>query len=60
VELLGVKWPVIQPESSDFHAFFYMPKICDMGPTALLPLRKEGVLRNFFFRPEKSDDFGRV
>ena len=25
-----------------------MPQIYDMGPTALLPLRKEGVLRIFF------------
>jgi hypothetical protein len=35
---------------------FYMPQSCDMGPTALLPLRRKtrwGVLR-----PEKSD--GRV
>ena len=36
----------------DFHVIleiFYMPQICDMGQTALLPLRrKEGVLRIFF------------
>jgi hypothetical protein len=25
----------------------YMPQICDMGPTALLPLQKKGVLRIF-------------
>jgi hypothetical protein len=37
---------------------FYMPQICDMGPTALLPLLKEGTLRNF--SPEKSEGFGRV
>jgi hypothetical protein len=43
-------------ESSEFHAtlgIFYMPQIYDMGQTALLPLRG-------FFRPEKSDGFGRV
>ena len=48
-------------ESSDFHAtlgIFYMPKICDMGPTALLPLRRMACWR--FFRPEKSDGNGRV
>ena len=31
-------------EISDFHAtlgIFYMPQICDMGPTALLPLRRK-------------------
>ena len=30
-------------ESSDFHAtlgIVYMPQICDMGPTALFPLRR--------------------
>jgi hypothetical protein len=37
---------------------FYMPQICDMGPTALLPPPKEGMLRTF--SPEKSDGFGRV
>jgi hypothetical protein len=26
---------------------FYMPQICDMGLTALLPLPKEGILRIF-------------
>jgi hypothetical protein len=34
-----------------------MPQICDMGQTALLPLRK-GML--WIFSPEKSDGFGRV
>ena len=56
-------WPVTWTESCDFHAytfgFFYMPQICDMGQTALLPFRKEGVL-TIFFRTEKSDGFGRV
>ena len=31
-------------ESTDFHAtlgIFYMPQICDMGPTALLQLRRK-------------------
>ena len=38
---LGEEWPAIWTESCDFHAytfgFFYMPQICDMGRTALLP-----------------------
>ena len=42
---LGEKWPVISTESCDFHAytyrFFYMPQICDMGQTALLPFRRK-------------------
>ena len=41
---LGEKWPVISTESCDFHAytfgFFYMPQICGMGQTALLPFRR--------------------
>jgi len=39
----------------DFHAnsgIFYMPQICDMGPTALLPFRRKACWG--FFRPEKS------
>jgi hypothetical protein len=31
-------------DNGDFHAIieiFYMPKICDMGPRALLPLRRK-------------------
>jgi hypothetical protein len=35
-----------------------MPQIYDMGPTALLPLRRKA--RSGFFSPEKSDGFGRV
>jgi hypothetical protein len=31
--------------------FFYMPQICDMGQTGLLPLPKEGMLW-IFFRPK--------
>ena len=38
--------------------FFYMPQICDMGQTALLPLRRKACWG--FFRPEKSNGFGRV
>jgi hypothetical protein len=30
--------------------FFYMPQSCDMGPTALLPLRNKACWR--FFRPK--------
>ena len=48
---LGEKWPVISTESCKFHAytfgFFYMPQICDMEQTALLPFRREGW--GFFF-----------
>jgi hypothetical protein len=36
-------------DSGDFHpivGIFYMPQICDMGPTALLSL-KESMLRMF-------------
>jgi len=39
----------------DFHVnsgIFYMPQICDMGPTALLPFRRKACWG--FFRPEKS------
>ena len=39
-------------ESGDFHftfGFFYMPKIYNMGPTALLPLRRKACWG--FFRP---------
>jgi hypothetical protein len=31
-------------DKGEFHAnegFFYMPQICDMGPTALLPLQRK-------------------
>ena len=48
-------------ESSDFHAtlgIFYMPQICDMGPTALLPFRRKACWG--FSHPEKSDGFDRV
>ena len=59
---LGEKWPVILTESCDFHAysfgFFYMPQICDMGQTAVLPFRRKACY--CFFRPEKSDGLGRV
>jgi hypothetical protein len=44
--------------STPFEWIFYMPQICDMGQTALLPLRRKACLG--FFRPEKSDGFGRV
>jgi hypothetical protein len=48
-------------DNGDFHVIaeiFYMPQICDAGPKALLPLRRTGC--SGFFRPEKSDGFGRV
>jgi hypothetical protein len=39
----------------DFHValrgIFYMPYIYDMGPTALLPFGRNGVLRIVFFLP---------
>jgi hypothetical protein len=36
----------------------YLPQICDMGQTALLPLRKKKCWG--FFRPKKADGFGWV
>jgi hypothetical protein len=36
---------------------FYMPQICDIGQTALLPFRRKAYWG--FFSPEKSDGFGR-
>jgi hypothetical protein len=45
---------------SDFHViagFFNMPQNCDVGQTALLPLRKKAML--WIFSPDKSDGFGR-
>ena len=51
---LGEKWPVIWTESYDFHAYtfgvFYMPQICDMGQTALVPFRRRA--EDFFFAPK--------
>jgi hypothetical protein len=47
--------------NGDFHAtvgIFYMPQICDMGPTALLPLLRRHV--EDFFALKKSDGLGRV
>ena len=42
---LGEKWPVISTETCDFHAntfgLFYMPQICYMGQTALLPFQRK-------------------
>jgi hypothetical protein len=59
---LDEKWLVISTESCDFHAyafgFVYVPQICDMGQTAYFP--SEGMRAEDFFRPEKSDGFGRV
>jgi hypothetical protein len=43
----------------DFHVAF-RDLLFAVGPTALLPFLKEGVLRIFFSRPENSDGFGRV
>ena len=54
---LGEKWPAISTEIFDLHAytfgFFYMPQVCDMGQTALLPFRRKG-------SKVKTDGFGRV
>ena len=45
---MSEKWPVISTEIYDFHAYifglFYMPQICDMGQTALLPFRAKDFL----------------
>jgi hypothetical protein len=48
-------------DNGGFHAIvgiFYTPKICDMGLTALLPLRRKACWG--FLHPEKSDGFSRV
>ena len=47
VKLVGEKCPVILPKCR--LPRFYMPQICDMGPTALLPLRRKACWG--FFRP---------
>jgi hypothetical protein len=40
---------------------FYVPQICDMGPTALLPIRRKARAEDFFPPAVKnSDEFGRV
>jgi hypothetical protein len=45
-------------DSTPFEGIFYIPQICDMGPTSLLALRRKACWG--FFRSEKSDGFGRV
>jgi hypothetical protein len=35
------EWPTILVSSTPNEGFFYMPQICDMGLTALLPLRRK-------------------
>ena len=51
---VGENYPVVLPKwrLPRHLAFFYMPQIYDMGPTALLPLRRKA--RWASFRPEKS------
>jgi hypothetical protein len=42
--------PVNSAKNVDFHVhlgIFYMPQICDMGPTALLPFQRKACLRIF-------------
>jgi hypothetical protein len=46
------------PTSTVHLGIFYMPQICDMEPTALLPFRRKACLR--IFPLLKSDGFGRV
>jgi hypothetical protein len=46
--------------TSTFHlGIFYVPEICDMGPTALFPLRRKA-RSGFFFTLKNPDGFGRV
>ena len=62
LELLGEKWPTNLAESSDFHAFFRdLLHTANLrhGADGFTSPPKEGVMR-IFFRPEKSDGFGRV
>jgi hypothetical protein len=45
--------------TSTFHlGIFYMPKVCDMGPTALSP--SEGRRADDFFAQKNPDGFSRV
>jgi hypothetical protein len=58
---VGEKWSINFAEKSTSTkrlGIFYIPQINDMGPTVLLPFRRKA--RWGFFRPEKSDGFGRV
>jgi hypothetical protein len=41
-----------------FFRDFYMSQICDMGQDGFTSPPKEGVLRNFFFRPDKIRELG--
>ena len=59
---MGEKWPTNLAESSDFQAFFrdlLHAANLRYGTDGFTSPPKEGVLR-IFFRPEKSDGFGRV
>ena len=47
---VGENWPVILPEIAT-SGIFYMPQICDMGPTALLPFWRKAC--RGFYHPEK-------
>jgi hypothetical protein len=44
--------------STLFEGVFNMSQICDMGPTVFISFRRKACWG--FFRPEKSDGFGRV
>jgi len=58
---MGEKFPRILPKvvtSTSLLGSFTCRRIYDMGPTALLPLRRKACWG--FFSPEKSDGFGRV
>jgi hypothetical protein len=55
--IMGEKWPVIFSLTMRLprhYRFFYMPQSCDMGQTALLPLRRKACCG--FFRPKNPTD----
>jgi hypothetical protein len=45
-------WPIICLNVDFQLEIFYMPQVCNMGPTAVLPFQRKA--RWGFFRPEKS------
>jgi hypothetical protein len=45
----NVRWFCLNVTFHVHLGIFYMPKICDMGPTVLLPLRRKAYWE--FFRP---------
>jgi hypothetical protein len=57
-EIAGKFWPE-SSEGTILLGFFYTPQICDMGQDGFY-IPSEGRRAEDFFRPEKSEGFGRV